>query len=79
MTDNANTGGGRGSTGLAFIVGGLVVAVLVIGFFVFGGAFEGADKDVNIKVQPPEIGGSDTSSGGGNASGGGSAGEGQGQ
>lgn len=80
MADQVNTTSSRrgGSTGLAMMVGALAVAVLVIGFFVFGGSVGDADKDVNIKVQTPEIGGS-TSSGdsGGNA--GGSQGGGQNQ
>ena len=42
-----------GGSGLAFIVGGLVVAVAVIAYFVFdGGAmFGGGDPDTNISVE----------------------------
>jgi hypothetical protein len=43
-----------GSSGLAFIVGGLVVAVAVIAFFLFdgGGMFSGGgDADTNISVE----------------------------
>jgi len=43
---------GSGS-GIYFIVGALVVAVLVIGYFVFGGSFGGGDK-VNITIEPPK-------------------------
>lgn len=44
----------RGSgNGIYFIVGALVVAVLVIGYFVFGGNFGRSDK-VNITIEPPK-------------------------
>lgn len=43
---------GSGS-GIYFIVGALVVAVLVIGYFVFGGSFGRSDK-VNITIEPPK-------------------------
>ena len=44
----------RGGSGLAFIVGGLVVAVAVIAFFLFDGSgalFGGGDADTNISVE----------------------------
>lgn len=43
---------GSGS-GIYFIVGALVVAVLVIGYLVFGGSFGRSDK-VNITIEPPK-------------------------
>jgi len=44
----------KSSAGMAFIVGGLVVAVLVIGYFVLGGEVPGTrDVDVDITVPAP--------------------------
>ena len=46
-----NTSGGGGNAGLAFIVGGLVVAALVIGFIVYSnGGFGGQAEDTNVDV-----------------------------
>lgn len=56
MADNINnTGGGGGNTGLAFIVGAVVVVLAIIAYFVFarGGAPE--TKDVNVDVDLPEV------------------------
>jgi hypothetical protein len=47
-----------GNSGLAFIVGGLLVLVLVIGAFVFmggGNLFGGGHKSVDINVNPPSL------------------------
>ncbi|WP_298747670.1 hypothetical protein [uncultured Brevundimonas sp.] len=56
MADNINnTGGGSGNTGLAFIVGAVVVVLAVIAWFVFvrGGAPETRQIDVDVDV--PEV------------------------
>lgn len=56
MADNINnTGGGGGNTGLAFIVGAIVVVLAVVAWFVFarGGAPE--TKQVDVDVDVPEI------------------------
>jgi len=57
MADNINntTGGGGNNTGLAFIVGAIVVVLAVIAYFVFarGGAPE--TKEVNVDVDLPEV------------------------
>ena len=56
MADNINnTGGGGGNTGMAFIVGAIVVVLAVVAYFVFarGGAPE--TKDVNVDVNLPEV------------------------
>lgn len=56
MADNINnTGGGGGNTGLAFIVGAIVVVLAVVAWFVFarGGAPETKQIDVNVDV--PEV------------------------
>lgn len=46
-----------GGAGMAFIIGGLLVAVLVIGYFVFvrGGAVEAPSRDVDIDVNLPKM------------------------
>ena len=51
-----NTSGGGGNAGLAFIVGGLLVVVAIIAWFVFGrGGVGGETKDVNVDVNLPEV------------------------
>lgn len=51
MTDQTSAGG---SSGLAFIVGALVVCVAIIAFFTFGDRTGGdAEKDVNVKIEVP--------------------------
>jgi hypothetical protein len=51
MADNESQ---KSSTGMAFVVGGLVVAVLVIGYFVLGGQMPGSKNvDVDISVPAP--------------------------
>jgi hypothetical protein len=52
MADEINNNS-SGGNGIYFIVGALVVAVLVIGYFVMGGNF-GGGSDVNIKIDPPK-------------------------
>ncbi|MGZ9099259.1 MAG: hypothetical protein ACXW3O_06110 [Brevundimonas sp.] len=55
MTDsnNSNSGGG-GNAGLAFIVGGIVVVLAIVAYFVFarGGA---ETKDIDVDVNMPEV------------------------
>lgn len=51
MADQVNQSGS--GSGIYFIVGALVVAVLVIGYFVFGGSLGRSDK-VNITIEPPK-------------------------
>ena len=56
MADNINnTGSGGGNAGLAFIVGGIVVVLAVVAYFVFarGGATD--SKDINVDVNLPEV------------------------
>lgn len=56
MADNINnTGGGGGNTGLAFIVGAIVVVLAVVAWFVFarGGAPE--TKQIDVDVDVPEV------------------------
>jgi hypothetical protein len=51
MADNETQ---KSSAGLAFVVGGLVVAVLVIGYFMLGGEMPGSrNVDVDINVPTP--------------------------
>lgn len=35
------------------MLGALIVAILIVGFFVFGGSFGDAEKDANIQTEPP--------------------------
>ena len=55
MAENTNNTGGGGNTGLAFIVGAIVVVLAVIAYFVFarGGAPE--TKQIDVDVDVPEI------------------------
>ncbi|CAN7224273.1 hypothetical protein [Brevundimonas sp. LjRoot202] len=55
MAENTNNTGGSGNTGLAFIVGAIVVVLAVVAYFVFarGGAPETNQLDVNVDV--PEV------------------------
>ncbi len=56
MAENTNnTGGGGGNTGLAFIVGAIVVVLAVVAWFVFarGGAPE--TKQIDVDVDLPEV------------------------
>ena len=59
MTDNNtnNTGnGGGGNAGLAFIVGGIVVVLAIVAYFVFArGGLAPEAKDINIDVNLPEV------------------------
>lgn len=53
MAENTNSGGGN--AGMAFIIGGLVVVVAIIAWFIFarGGAPETKNVDVNVDL--PEV------------------------
>ncbi len=54
MAENSSSGGGN--VGLAFIVGGLLVVVAIIAWFVFGGGMGGNEtKDINVDVDLPEV------------------------
>lgn len=55
MAENTNTTGGSGNTGLAFIVGAVVVVLAVVAYFVFarGGAPE--TKQIDVDVNLPEV------------------------
>ena len=60
MTDNNtnNTGnsGGGGNAGLAFIVGGIVVVLAIVAYFVFArGGVAPESKDINVDVNLPEV------------------------
>ncbi|WP_168075321.1 hypothetical protein [Caulobacter sp. SSI4214] len=47
---------GGGNSGLAFIVGGLVVLVAVLAFFMFNGGFSHKKQvDVNISASAPKL------------------------
>jgi len=51
-----NTNGSGGNAGLAFIVGGLLVVVAVLAWFMFGrGGAVDDTKDINVDVDLPEV------------------------
>jgi len=57
MTDNntSNNSGG-GNAGLAFIVGGIVVVLAIVAYFVFArGGMAPETKDINVDVNLPEV------------------------
>jgi hypothetical protein len=48
-------GSGGGNSGLAFVVGGLLVLVMVIGaFLIFGGGLN-KPKQVDVNIKAPDI------------------------
>ena len=54
MAENTNSGGGN--TGLAFIVGGLVVVLAIVAYFVFVQGGVGSDtKQVDVDVNLPSV------------------------
>lgn len=55
MADNINNTSGGGNTGLAFIVGAVVVVLAVIAFFVFGRGMTPETKEVNVDVDLPKV------------------------
>jgi len=52
MTENSNSGGSN--AGLAFIVGGVVVVLAIVAYFVFSGAAP-QTKKVDVDVNLPEV------------------------
>ena len=58
MSDQSNNSGGTGgggNAGLAFIVGGVVVVLAIVAYFVFSGGMGTQKKDVNVDVNLPEV------------------------
>ncbi|AQR61792.1 hypothetical protein BZG35_09085 [Brevundimonas sp. LM2] len=54
MTENSSSGGGN--AGLAFIVGGIVVVLAIVAYFVFArGGMTPETKDVNVDVNLPSV------------------------
>jgi len=55
MSDSNNRSGG-GNTGLAFIVGGIVVVLVIVAYFVFTrGGLAPVSKEINVDVNLPEV------------------------
>ncbi|GAA0654659.1 hypothetical protein [Brevundimonas lenta] len=53
MAENTSSGG---NTGLAFIVGAVVVVLAIVAYFVFArGGMGGETKQVNVDVDLPEV------------------------
>ena len=56
MANDTNNTSGGGNTGLAFIVGGLVVVLAIVAYFVFArGGMTPQAKDINVDVNLPEV------------------------
>ncbi len=56
MAENSNSNSGGGNTGLAFIVGAVVVVLAIVAYFVFSrGGMAPETKDVNVDVKLPEV------------------------
>lgn len=59
MTDNNtpnNNSGGGGNAGLAFIVGGIVVVLALVAYFVFArGGMAPETKDIDVDINVPEM------------------------
>jgi hypothetical protein len=57
MADNINNnGGGGGNTGMAFIIGAVVVVLAIVAYFVFArGAGAPDTKDINVDIDVPEV------------------------
>ncbi|RZJ01771.1 MAG: hypothetical protein EON90_01825 [Brevundimonas sp.] len=57
MADNINnTGSGGGNTGIAFIVGAIVVVLAIVAYFVFARGGGGPEtKDINVDVNVPAV------------------------
>lgn len=53
MAENSSSGGGN--AGLAFIVGGLVVVVAILAWFLFGRGGAPDTKNVEVDVNLPEV------------------------
>lgn len=54
MAENTSSSGGN--TGLAFIVGAVVVVLAIVAYFVFARGGVGADtRDVNVDVNLPSV------------------------
>lgn len=55
MTDSNNNSGG-GNAGLAFIVGGIVVVLAIVAYFVFArGGMAPESKDIDVDISVPEV------------------------
>lgn len=56
MADDTNNSSGGGNAGLAFIVGGIVVVLAIVAYFVFArGGMAPESKDINVDVNLPEV------------------------
>ncbi|MDO9587604.1 MAG: hypothetical protein Q8R45_12185 [Brevundimonas sp.] len=55
MSDSNNNSGG-GNTGLAFIIGGVVVVLAIVAYFVFvRGGMAPESKDIEVDINVPEV------------------------
>ncbi|MFN3668005.1 MAG: hypothetical protein ACK4VY_01720 [Brevundimonas sp.] len=55
-TPNNNNNGGGGNAGLAFIVGGIVVVLALVAYFVFArGGMAPETKDIDVDINVPSM------------------------
>ena len=56
MAENTNSSSGGGNTGLAFIVGAIVVVLAVVAYFVFArGGLQPEANSVDVDVNLPSV------------------------
>ncbi len=55
MADNINNTGGGNNTGLAFIVGAVVVVLAIVAYFVFARGGSSVPEQVDVNVDVPEV------------------------
>lgn len=56
MANDTNNSSGGGNSGIAFIVGGLVVVLAIVAYFVFArGGIAPESKDISVDVNLPEV------------------------
>jgi hypothetical protein len=53
MTETRESGGGGATPWLAFLVGGLIVVVAVIAYFMFTGRKSPVPDTVDVNINPP--------------------------
>lgn len=54
MAENTSNSGG-GNTGLAFIIGAVVVVLAIVAYFVFAGGVPSQDKKIDVDVNLPSV------------------------
>jgi len=55
MADNINNTSGGGNTGMAFIIGAVVVVLAIVAYFVFVRGATPEAKSVDVDINVPEV------------------------